>query len=458
MGACRRLKPSFAIPLLAALPHGSGLPDDLWAARHAWMLRILYVHVPLLLAISAAYGFGFWQGVQHVMPILVLALLASHVGSRRARALLAATALLSCSALLVHVTRGLIEAHFHFFVAMTVLAFYEDWSVYGLSVVYVLLHHGVVGAVLDDRYPVFAHADLPHVSPWGWAALHALFILASGAANTMLWRVNEQSRQQAAAEAEQRARSDAIAATLTQSFVPSSIPLLPHVTTSALYRPGEGAIGGDFYEVIALGDGRIGVGLGDVAGHGAQAAALTAKLRHTLRAYATDGLEPASVMDKLERALGTDGTATCAYLVVDPAMETVTMALAGHLPPVIRRADGSVEMVAAGLSVPLAGLGIPHVQETRPFPAGSTLVVYTDGLVERRRESIDVGLRRLRDVISTTDGEPHRLCQCLPELLLADGVQPDDVAVVALRTDNCEPKRGISSVELLSEPRLPTAG
>ncbi len=318
---------------------------------------------------------------------------------------------------------------------VTLLAFYEDRAVYALAVVYVLVHHGLLGALSSEAGRVFDHPDQPGVSNWMWASVHAGFIMLAGLANVLLSSLNECYRELAAREAEQRARAEATTALLTDSFSPTALAALDgRAIVAAAYRPGDGSVGGDFYEVVELADGRIGVGVGDVAGRGPQAAALTAKLRHTLRAYASDGLEPASVMDKLERALGNAGSATCAYLLVDPDSVTVTSSLTGHLPPVVVLPDGRVEMLSGGLSVPLAGLGVPHVQETRPLPAGATLLVYTDGLVERREESIDVSLRRLRDAVAAIGPDPATLCERLPAELLEDE-RSDDVALVALRTN-----------------------
>ena len=411
----------------------AGLPDELWESRHAWMLRILYAHVPALLAVALIFGDSLAHAAQEAGVVLMLALAAKQVRSRLARSLVATAALLTCSALLVHFTDGLIEAHFHFFVAVTLLGFYENRAVYALAVVYVLIHHGVLGAWFDAA-PVFSHPGHPDVSAWAWATVHAGFILMAGLANMLLARMNQRSRELTAGEAELRARAEATATALSASFAPGPLPRLNgRATVAAAYLPGEGTVSGDFYDVVDAGDGRIGIGVGDVAGHGPAAAGLSSKLRHTLRAYASDGLEPASVMDKLERALDHDGSATCAYMIVDPAAEIVTSSLAGHLPPVIVRPDGSIGMLSGGLSVPLAGLGVPHIQETQSLPAGSTLVVYTDGLVERRDESIDVGLRRLREAIGRLGSDPAALCEGLPRLLSDGDSYRDDVALVAVQ-------------------------
>ena len=403
------------------------------------MLRILYAHVPVLLTVALVFGESLEHSAQEAGLVLILALVAKQLRSRLARSLLAATALLTCSALLVHFTGGLIEAHFHFFVAVTVLAFYESRAVYALAVAYVLVHHGILGAWFSDGVRVFDHPGYPGVTAWVWASVHAGFILMAGLANMLLASMNERSRELAAAEAELRISAEAAATALSAAFAPSPLPRLNgRAKVAAAYLPGEGCVGGDFYEVVDAGDGRIGIGVGDVAGHGPAAAGLSSKLRHTLRAYASDGLEPSSVLDKLERALDHDGSATCAYMTVDPGAGTVTSSLAGHLPPVIVRPDGSIGMLSGGLSVPLAGLGIPHVQETQWLPAGSTLIVYTDGLVERRDESIDVGLRRLREAIRRLGSDPAALCEELPRLLSDGSSYRDDVALIALQLEGVD--------------------
>ena len=420
------------------------------------MLRILYVHVPALLGVGLLFGDSLTHSAQEAGLVLALTLAASQPRSRLARSLLATTALLTCSALLVHFTDGLIEAHFHFFVAVTLLAFYENRAVYALAVAFVLVHHGVLGGWFADSEPVFSHPGYPDVSAWLWAGVHAGFILMAGLANMLLARINQRSRALVAAEAELRARAETTAATLSASFAPSRLPQMSGpATVAAAYLPGEGSVGGDFYSVVEAGDGRIGIGVGDVAGHGAGVAGLGSKLRHTLEAYAGDGLDPASVMDKLERALGRDGSATCAYVVVDPLAETVSGSLAGHLPPIVVRPDGSITMLTGGLSVPLAGLGVPHVQETSALPAGSTLLVYTDGLVERRDESIDVGLRRLRTAIHRLGGEPAVLCERLPELMLDGPPHRDDVALVAIRVEAVRDHPGRCGADVRFRRRTP---
>ncbi len=215
------------------------LPDELWEGRHAWILRILYLHFPALLAVAVFFDYPIGHALSDAAGLFAVVLGATTFRSRRLRALLAATALLTCSALLVHFTGGLIEAHFHFFVAVTLLAFYEDRAIYALAVVYVLAHHGVMATQFADTNQVFDHPGQPGVSVWTWVIVHAAFILLAGLANMLLARMNERSRDLATREAERRARAEATAAALTESFTPEALPALDGAArVAAAYHPG----------------------------------------------------------------------------------------------------------------------------------------------------------------------------------------------------------------------------
>ncbi len=155
------------------------------------MLRILYFHLPALLGVALAFDYSLAHAMQEAAVVLALTLAATHVHSRRSRALVMTAALLTCSALLVHFTGGLIEAHFHFFVAVILLGFYERRAVYALAVVFVLAHHGVLGTQFAGAAPVFDHPSHPGVSAWTWATVHAGFISMAGLASMLLARLNE---------------------------------------------------------------------------------------------------------------------------------------------------------------------------------------------------------------------------------------------------------------------------
>ena len=131
--------------------------------------------------------------------------------------------------------------------------------------------------------------------------------------------------------------------TLQRSLLPDRLPDLDSVTLAARYRPGGAKVGGDWYDALELGDGRLGVAMGDVVGHGLGAASLMGQLRHATRAYALEGHPPGGVLDRLDRLVRSlDGAqmATLMYLVVEPDRSSVRLASAGHVPPLLVGPDG----------------------------------------------------------------------------------------------------------------------
>jgi diguanylate cyclase (GGDEF)-like protein/PAS domain S-box-containing protein len=172
------------------LPRGQTLPPELWERRHRAMT---WAHVPALLVFGLAMGYPFLHSSLDVAPVAGFALLAARPELRRGtRAAMVCFALLTSSAMLVHLWGGRIEAHFHFFVMVTLLATYEEWFPYLLAFLYVLVHHGVMGAL--DASSVYDHASA-QTHPWLWAAVHALFISALGIVNVVSWRMNEDARE-----------------------------------------------------------------------------------------------------------------------------------------------------------------------------------------------------------------------------------------------------------------------
>jgi PAS domain S-box-containing protein len=176
--------------LAGALPQGRTLPEAQWAVRHRGMRLLLWAHVPLLFLIALAYGFPVGHSALEASIIVAFAVAAEvTVGSRRARALPVVFGLLTCSAVLVHITGGLIEAHFHYFVMVAVLSLYEDWIPFLCAIAFVLLQHGVM-ATMVDRHAVFDHGG----SAWRWAIVHSGFICALSIACLITWRANERQR------------------------------------------------------------------------------------------------------------------------------------------------------------------------------------------------------------------------------------------------------------------------
>jgi serine phosphatase RsbU (regulator of sigma subunit) len=202
--------------------------------------------------------------------------------------------------------------------------------------------------------------------------------------------------------------------------------------------------GGDFVVVVPLPDGRIGVGVGDVAGHGGAASEAMRSLHGAMRRAAATGAGPAEVLTTLDAevcALDVDGMATAAYAVVDPASGTLVHASAGHLPLVCLSRDGARLMegpvglplgVGAGFGAAADGVAAAYEEEVVAVPAGSTVLAYTDGLVERRGHDIDAGLAELLEVAAGVAG--HALAEQVDAVFgaLATGSR-DDVTVLGLR-------------------------
>jgi diguanylate cyclase (GGDEF)-like protein/PAS domain S-box-containing protein len=175
------------------LPRGQTLPPEMWARRHRALNLIAWAHVPALLVFALVTHHSLAESAVTVAPVAVFALLAGSSGlRRRERAAMVCLSLLTSSAMLVHLWDGKIEGHFHFFVMVTLLATYEEWFPYLLAFVYVLIHHGAMGAL--DAASVYDHAGAQQ-HPWRWAAIHALFISALGVVNIVSWRMNEDARE-----------------------------------------------------------------------------------------------------------------------------------------------------------------------------------------------------------------------------------------------------------------------
>ena len=223
---------------------------------------------------------------------------------------------------------------------------------------------------------------------------------------------------------------------LQRSLLPDRLPDIEGIQLAARYEPGGADVGGDWYDAIPLEGGRVGVAMGDVVGHGIGAAALMGQLRHAMRAYAVEGHTPAGVLDRLDRVVRSlDGQmATLLYLVMEEDHETVTFASAGHVPPLVISPEGEAEYLATAPNPPLGVFESPqHSEKRTKLIPGSTIVLYTDGLVEERGVSIDQGLEALRLAASQDSCHPDELCQRLVDAMLAIHPANDDIAALALR-------------------------
>jgi anti-sigma regulatory factor (Ser/Thr protein kinase)/HAMP domain-containing protein len=236
------------------------------------------------------------------------------------------------------------------------------------------------------------------------------------------------------------ARERGIAETLQRSLLPERLPEIPGVRTAARYLPGAAeAIGGDWYDLFVLPGGRVGLVMGDVAGRGVPVASLMGQLRNSLRAYAVDGYPPAEVVARLNDLIEPGNMATLVYLVLDPVTWTVTYSNAGHLPPLVASPDGAVQFLEGG-ALPLGNtLATLRHEGTTQLAPGSTIVLYTDGLVEERGVPIDAGLTRLQQTVSGTGDEDLEIM--LERILSTVPGQPalnDDVALLAVRVSAIE--------------------
>jgi serine phosphatase RsbU (regulator of sigma subunit) len=208
------------------------------------------------------------------------------------------------------------------------------------------------------------------------------------------------------------------------------------------YRPAVGALNvcGDWYDLVDLvGGNRIGVSVGDVVGHGLGAAGVMGQLRSALSATSRVADGPAQALDVLGRyAHVVDGaeSATAVTTFVDFDARTVTYSSAGHPPPVLVHSDGRVEFLDQATDPPLDARPdpIPRPQAVTTFTSGATLALYTDGLVERRREDIDTGLERLADsLVRHRTADPEHLADAVLTELLPPGGATDDTALIIVR-------------------------
>ncbi|MGZ3100009.1 ATP-binding SpoIIE family protein phosphatase [Streptomyces sp. H72] len=228
------------------------------------------------------------------------------------------------------------------------------------------------------------------------------------------------------------------AVTLQRSLLPQELEEPDDLRVAATYHPGgtEAAVGGDWYDVITLGGGRTALVIGDVMGRGVRAAAVMGQLRTAVRAYARLDLPPHEVLqllDGLAAEIDANQIATCVYAIHDPNEGRLVYASAGHLPILVRDANGTVERADEPTGPPLGTGGWMHTSGSIPLAPGSTAVLYTDGLVERRNEDLDEGIAALERALSGATGTPQVICD---RLVRSAGVTPehdDDVAVLVLQ-------------------------
>jgi serine phosphatase RsbU (regulator of sigma subunit)/anti-sigma regulatory factor (Ser/Thr protein kinase) len=246
-------------------------------------------------------------------------------------------------------------------------------------------------------------------------------------------------RARARADEERRYEHD-VAVSLQRALLPDRLVENPDVGVAAIYRPSDDRleVGGDWYETLALSRGRIGVAVGDVVGHGLEAAAAMGRLRTAVAALAPDCRSPVELLEQLDDFAATSPAmqySSACFATLDPATGVVEYASAGHPPILLVDRRGGARYLEGGLSWPLcAAAGKRGGHGTAVVEPGGTLLMYSDGLVERRRESIDRGLQRLAAAADRSHTlDPEQLCEALVADLVDGQRVQDDVVIVAVR-------------------------
>ncbi|MFJ6441136.1 SpoIIE family protein phosphatase [Streptomyces sp. NPDC091649] len=283
---------------------------------------------------------------------------------------------------------------------------------------------------------------------------------ASGEGGVLVYAADVTDHAEAAERlrtSERRHRETAV--TLQRSLLPQELEQPDDLRIAATYQPGgtDAAVGGDWYDVITLGAGRTALVIGDVMGRGVRAAAVMGQLRTAVRAYARLDLPPHEViqlLDGLAAEIDASQIATCVYAVHDPNEGHLVYASAGHLPILVRDEDGTVHRAAEPTGPPLGTGGWIHTSGTIALPPGSTAVLYTDGLVERRSEDIDEGVASLARALSGAKGTPQVVCDRLIRSLGVTAEHDDDVAVLVVQ----HPARTGSNAELFHNAALDLLG
>lgn len=234
--------------------------------------------------------------------------------------------------------------------------------------------------------------------------------------------------------AHQAERAAALA--LQKGLLPTQLPTIPALTSAARYLPGHAyGVGGDWYDLLPLPSGWVGMIIGDVSGHGLASAVVMGRVRSALRAYTLVSDGPADALALLDEKIYRfeAGTLTTAlYAVISPDRSIVHLSSAGHLPPVLAVPGRPATLVDMRIDAPL-GIGRPgrvRHTTTTDLPPGAVLLAYTDGLVERRDQIIDVGIKTLVDTVEADD--PDAVCTTV--LTRFETPQPtDDIALLAVR-------------------------
>ncbi|MEU1665421.1 SpoIIE family protein phosphatase [Streptomyces sparsogenes] len=229
------------------------------------------------------------------------------------------------------------------------------------------------------------------------------------------------------------ARERDAALTLQRSLLSQQPRDLDGLEVASRYLPAVSAAGGDWFDVLPLKDGKVALVVGDVMGKGIHAAAIMGQLRTATRAFAQLDLAPAELLrhlDDITTALG-ESIATCLYAVCDPRTGRCQLSTAGHLPPVLARPGARPELLDMPSGAPLGVGGVPFAAAECELSPGTLLALFTDGLVEKRHQPIDVGLRTLLELLDHQQGPLERTCDQV--LAALHGAPDDDVALLLAR-------------------------
>jgi len=279
--------------------------------------------------------------------------------------------------------------------------------------------------------------------PWIIVGVGVLLAFAAAAMTDRLARRRHQAERLAdslnriaAENRELYTEQRSIAQSLQHALLPEALPGIPGMDVSARYVPAASGIevGGDWYDVVVADDRRVMLVIGDVSGHGLEAAVTMASVRHAALAYAAQDCRPASVLSNLAAFVNRsahDYFATVLCVLIDIDSYLLTVASAGHPPPLVIDDDQSWFVDLA----PGPAIGAPHHlpyrETTISAPSRATLVAFTDGLIERRGETLGVGLTRLRDTAATQRRSLEDLMEKLVRELAFDG--RDDTAILGVR-------------------------
>ncbi|MEU8031269.1 SpoIIE family protein phosphatase [Streptomyces sp. NPDC049099] len=244
-------------------------------------------------------------------------------------------------------------------------------------------------------------------------------------------------------------REHAMAVTLQHSLLPRGLPEQSALDVAYRYLPAQAGVGGDWFDVIPLSGTRVALVVGDVVGHGLHAAATMGRLRTAVHNFAVLDMPVEELLGRLdelvaqidaeeaptaEHGQGMITGATCQYAVYDPTSGQLVLATAGHPGPAVVRPDGAVDFPQLPVSPPLGlGAGLPVETVELTVPAGSRLVLYTDGLIEDRTRDLDAGLQALRDALTGADRTPEDTCTAVMQVMLSDRPR-DDIALLVART------------------------